>query len=102
MRELRLPMPACLWSQNLRQFAFKHHNRCALLGEPRLGTCQPLGDSRLLALQLLAAQIELLQTSLELLAAASQRGLALVAYRQLTLDCFGARVQRAALGVECT
>ena len=42
-----------------------------------------------------------MQATLKLLTTAGQRGLTLVADCQLALNCLGAGVQRAALGVEC-
>ena len=75
-----------------RQFAFQPRSRHTQLGQARLGTSQPLSDTGLLAFQLVAAQIKLLQAALELLASAGQRSLTLIADSQLALDCFGAGV----------
>ncbi len=67
-------------------------NGGALLGQVGLGGGQPLGHGGALAIKLLAAQIELIQAALELLAAADERGLALVADGQIALDGLGAGV----------
>src|SRR5262245_44261336 len=70
------------------------------LGYNRLSGRQSFVDRRALALQLFEVQVELALATLELLAAASQRRLALVADSKLALGRFGAGVQGAALGVE--